>query len=308
MTEADEEQPGKMSKTEEAHSEAHMRTHKPFNPYCAVCNRAKSRNKKGHKNAFKRDIDHFGQIITLDHTNLLDKEFEPGVFKAKDCLEIMDLHTRFAYGYPVKTKEVEETEKCLRDFCGDAVIDRVYSDGHYSIQGAVDNMKIPIELSQPGVPRNNCIIENRVGDELRGLRSQLLQAGFPLCLWPYAARTYSTLENVRLRADGTCPWVARFETEPDFTQIPLGCLVWFIPAPTKYEVSPAAPRLMPGIFMGYRMAPGGKFGGEYIIVDLSDFKGISLALTARHTKFRFHEHFVQQIGRASCRERVSTRV
>ncbi len=47
--------------------------------------------------------------------------------------------------------------------------------------------------------------------------------------------------------------------------------------------------------MGYRMAPGGKFGGEYIIVDLSDFKGKSLALTARHTKFRFHEHFVQQV-------------
>ncbi len=49
MIEADEEQPGKMSKAEEAHSEAHMRTHKPFNPYCDICVRAKSRNKKGHK-------------------------------------------------------------------------------------------------------------------------------------------------------------------------------------------------------------------------------------------------------------------
>ncbi len=118
MEEADEEQPGKMSKAEEAHTDIHMQTHKPYNEYCDVCVRAKSPNKKAHKNVFKRDIYHFGQIVTLDHTNLLDKEFEPGVFAAKDCLEIMDLHTRFAYGYPVKTKEVNITEACLRDFMG----------------------------------------------------------------------------------------------------------------------------------------------------------------------------------------------
>jgi hypothetical protein len=44
------------------------------------------------------------------------------------------------------------------------------------------------------------------------------------------------------------------------------------------------------------MAPGGAFGGEYIVVDLHDFKGISLHIMTRHTKFRFHEHFVQKIA------------
>ena len=44
------------------------------------------------------------------------------------------------------------------------------------------------------------------------------------------------------------------------------------------------------------MAPGGAFGGEYIVVDLHDLKGISLHITTRHTKFRFHEHFVQKIA------------
>ena len=125
--------------------------------------------------------------------------------------------------------------------------------------------------------------------------TQLLQAGFPLCLWPYAARTYSMLENVRVRTDGTCPWSSRFGEEPNFQQLPLGCLIWFVPAKTKYEQSPAAPRLVPGVFMGYRTSPGGRFGGEYICVDLFDFKGISLAQTTRHTKFRFREHYVQKI-------------
>ena len=93
-----------MSKAEEAHTDAHMRTHKPFNEYCDICVRAKSRNKKSHKNAFQRDLDHFGQIVTLDHTNLLDKEFEPGVFGAKDCLEILDLATPVCLRVPGEVK------------------------------------------------------------------------------------------------------------------------------------------------------------------------------------------------------------
>ena len=95
MCDADEEQPGRLSLAEEAHSEA-LRSHKPFSKYCDVCLRAKSQNKKAHKKAFKRELDHFGQIVTLDHTHLLDKEFEPGVFKSTNCPEIMDMHTRFA--------------------------------------------------------------------------------------------------------------------------------------------------------------------------------------------------------------------
>ena len=145
------------------------------------------------------------------------------------------------------------------------------------------------------MPQNNCIVENRIGDELRGVRSQLLQAGFPHCLWPYAARVCATLENVRVRADGTSPWQSRFGDRPDFLEIPLGCKVWFTPAPTIYEQAKAAPRLTVGIFMGYRMAPGGKFGGQYVIVDLDDFKGVSLDLKTRHTKFKFHEHHVEKV-------------
>ena len=52
LADADEEKPGKMTKAEEAHTDVHMRTHKPFNEYCDVCVRAKSRNKKSHQNAF----------------------------------------------------------------------------------------------------------------------------------------------------------------------------------------------------------------------------------------------------------------
>ncbi len=130
---------------------------------------------------------------------------------------------------------------------GDDVINRVYSDGHDSIGAACRAIGIPQELSQPGVPQNNGIIENKVGDELAGIRTQLCQAGFPLCLWPYAARVYATLENTRVREDGNSPWFKRFGERPDFKRLPLGCKVWFIPAPTILEDAKVAPRLITGI-------------------------------------------------------------
>ena len=108
-----------MSETEIAHSDEHKLTHKPFNKYCRVCLKAKSKNKPHRKKAFNRELDHFGQIVTMDHTDIVDKDFEPGVFNMKSCLEILDLHTRFAYAYPVREKDHATTERHLRDFKGD---------------------------------------------------------------------------------------------------------------------------------------------------------------------------------------------
>ena len=117
-------------------------------------------------------------MINMDHTEVLDKEFEPGVFGAKSCFEIMDLYKRLAYGYPVKDKEAKTTQACIKDFLGDDTANRIYSDGHESIVKSAENLCIPIEASKPGVPRNNCIIEGRMGDQLRGIGSQFYPSGF----------------------------------------------------------------------------------------------------------------------------------
>ena len=54
LAKEDERRPWKMSKAEEAMTEQHMLTHKPFNPRCPNCVKGKSRNAKSHKNAFQR--------------------------------------------------------------------------------------------------------------------------------------------------------------------------------------------------------------------------------------------------------------
>ena len=49
------------------------------------------------------------------------------------------------------------------------------------------------------------------------------------------------------------------------------------------------------MFLGYRTAPGGKFGGQYVVADLDDFVGCDLDVHAYHTIFRFWPHHTEQV-------------
>ena len=40
-----------------------------------------------------------------------------------------------------------------------------------------------------------------------------------------------------------------------------------------------------GIFMGYRIAPGGRWNGEYLCMDIDEFVGKSLDVEAHHSTF-----------------------
>ena len=52
--------------------------------------------------------------------------------------------------------------------------------------------------------------------------------------------------------------------------------MFFVPAKTKVSLDKANNRMLFGVFLGYHMAPGGKWTKEYIIADLDDFVGRSL--------------------------------
>ena len=43
------------------------------------------------------------------------------------------------------------------------------------------------------------------------------------------------------------------------------------------------------------MAPGGRWSGEYNILDLDDFRGISLDVNTPHTEFGFKYHIVKRV-------------
>ena len=50
-----------------------------------------------------------------------------------------------------------------------------------------------------------------------------------------------------------------------------------------------------GIFLGYKMLPGGKWSGQYYVRDLTDFVGHSLRIEARPESFRIFPHVTEQV-------------
>ena len=50
-----------------------------------------------------------------------------------------------------------------------------------------------------------------------------------------------------------------------------------------------------GVLLGYRLAPGGRWKGEYVVADLSDFIGKSLHEDAEAKDFRIWPHITEQV-------------
>ena len=165
----------------------------------------------------------------------------------------------------------------------------MYSDSFKSLKKACDELGILHEPSTPGIHQTNARIERFNQDVQDGGRTLLVRAGLPSVFWVWAAPCYCFLQNTKIReltrTDKvgdivklmSSPWKERFGYPFEGTRFPFGALVFFMPAPTKYSFQgdKFAPRLKPGIFLGYQLKPGGYWSGEYIIADLFDFATVN---------------------------------
>ena len=72
--------------------------------------------------------------------------------------------------------------------------------------------------------------------------------------------------NVTIDENGNSKWFDFYGKHFDESKaFPYGCGVWFGPAPTKSYMSKQAPRLRFGVFAGYKVQPGPKWEGEYLL-------------------------------------------
>jgi len=78
--------------------------------------------------------------------------------------------------------------------------------------------------------------------------------------------------------------------------IPFGCGVWFLPAPTIYKNPKAHPSRSYGIFLGYRLHPGGRWNGEYLVADLDSFVNANLEVGAKGNELRIHPHVTERVN------------
>ena len=136
--------------------------------------------------------------------------------------------------------------------------------------------------------QSNGVIEQLNRRIQGGARAHLRSAGLPYCFWPYAAAHWCALCNFTDRPDGrSSPYFLRYGIHFSGLIIPLGCLVYYYPAQTKYvHVNKAEPRLSVGIFLGYDLDYGAVWNGLYVVADLDDFAGQSLDANEPHTSFQ----------------------
>ena len=111
----------------------------------------------------------------------------------------------------------------------------MYSDQEDSIRAACRNLKLKSEFSQPGVPRNNALIERTVGDILEGARTLLRTAGFPTSFWPWASKCFCMLENIGPESSDDTPWFLTHNEHFQGIRLPFGCAVRYLPNKTKKQ-------------------------------------------------------------------------
>ena len=102
----------------------------------------------------------------------------------------------------------------------------------------------------------------------------LLQSGLSFQWWSEAMRCYCFLRNIiDVMSYGHTPYQKRFG---DFKgkQIPFGASVRYM-AMKDGEVLrelPLGDKTREGIFVGYHCHPGGKWSGDYLVIDAQDMR------------------------------------
>ena len=111
-------------------------THKPRNPYCEACVRAKLTHVCSYRHAHENTSTKWERNVTGDHITSL-KERMLGVTGDRDAFTIREEYSGLRHLYPTKTKNAEETIMKIRHFCGDRKIGTFYSDNSGEIKKAL---------------------------------------------------------------------------------------------------------------------------------------------------------------------------
>ena len=145
------------------------------------------------------------------------------------------------YSFPVDTCDALDTYTSLNHAKGNSKIKTCYSDNYSSLKKAIKLLGVNWEPCQPGLHKNNAIIERCNQDIIYGVRVLLCQAGMPACYWPYAAPYYCHIENILTDENGQSAWQSRFGSDFNGDIFPFGCGVYFLPSAAQERNSKAAP-------------------------------------------------------------------
>jgi hypothetical protein len=218
---------------------------------------------------FEQEPKSFGEQVAGDHIFLCDEE-DRGCNAETTALNKLDLGTEWCRCEPTHSKSSLEAEYCFSRFAGGKRVGSFYADCSGELKAAAKNLHWFHTASTPCRPKTNSRIERCNKDVKEGARSALLHAGMRPKFWPFASPHYSFSRNIEDAIDGPpSPCKRRFGVDSKGLRIPFGALVHF--EPMRNSVSVMSPNTFYGLFLGWKLQPGGSWHDDYLVADLFPF-------------------------------------
>ena len=189
----------------EAKSQKHLFCHRPKNPFCPTCQKAKMMAPYARKTGGSSTVrsEAYGDHVTMDHIIARDLR-DYGFDDQRVALVVKDVFSKFRYVYPSDTKEGEQVLEDLLHFVGvDDDIKVMYSDNAPELIDGVKQLdrRIRHVTSREYANQNKSVAEREIRTVLEGTRANLVQSGLPEKFWPLAAQHHAMALNLTKRVD-----------------------------------------------------------------------------------------------------------
>ena len=187
---------------------------------------------------------------------------------------------------PTTSRNTDDVVEALKRLIGRRKVKLAYSDVAPEFDAAMARLKIPIDHSLPGLPKNNSLAERTNQEVINTVATSLLHAGLPAQYWHFALNCVTHNLNIEdVEGDGDSAW--KRMTGEDFKgkAIPFGAKVFFKTTDTRDKTYAGKfdPKGIPGIFAGYVITTGQRWSRKYKVWDMAEFAGVNLSSGCRST-------------------------
>ena len=257
---------------------SHYMTHFPKDPNCPICMQYKVQKKQNRK---KKKGEHhseswvrpktFAEQGTMDHADIGGKDNRnASMDDERMALIILDLCTLWLGGHPTKSKSGLDSLEAAERYYGPGVVPQlVYTDGAPELEWCMKQMGAKHDTCTPHVPQSNGLAEGAVRKVKEGTSCVLAQSGLALGFWSYAMLAFCFNRNITdVLSHGFTAYQLRFG-EFKGLRVPFGALIDYMSIKDGKAVKdhPLGPKTRPGIFMGYAQHHGGRWAGDYMVLD-----------------------------------------
>ena len=237
----------------------------------------------------------FGDLVTSDSVFAIKRNStSPAKHGDTTSLVTRDKATGWVAAYPSKRKSTEDIMEAVNNFKGSQPIKRWHPDGAPKLHAVCRKLGIRHDTSDPHRSETNGLIERTNRTIIEGARCLLYQSGMPYKYWTTAIKCFADNYNFTHfdSKKGTNAHVERHGKKFGGITLPYGSKIRYLPHAER-EVEQREkldPALRDGIFVGYRSHSGGKWAGQYEVIDFEAYSKIPVG-----SGRRAHVHAVSEV-------------